>query len=609
MIRTQYLLAALFTVSVATTSAVRAAEPAAAKVLTPDAKGFVHVRVGDIWSDDVTKQLRTFIAQAGPNLIAEFDSRFYPAPSEIESFTVVLFDPKFRDILPAGRPTDVTPVWIITSKKPLERDALLKTMARTGKPRKHAGKEYHFDETHWSGLLLLDDRSYAYASEDSIIALIDRMGKGGDSPLTTVLTREADKHPVSVGVNVTALVTPDIAKGLPPELQPLAKANTLLATLDLKPKTTVSASLEFANAADAKEGLKATQEAVQLARGQIGNALTFVEQKVKRDPAKPQAGIQTFPETVGFLLAAAGLKQVDALLGAMPLNVKGNAVQASLELDSVLPGGSTAISIATVALAIGLAVADADRVDGGRLQPGDYDWTGRERNLTMIAQAIEKYAKDKGHYPPPAILDKDGKPTLSWRVAILPYLDNTYIEGGFDGGKPINGPKALYEMFKLDEPWDGPNNKKLIGRLPSVYRAPWSVLSYSQSSIGKTTTLVVVGKGTIFDPTKKITDGDVRDGLKYTLLLVSLEESSEAVYWTKPGDIALTAEGKLPADGPNISRRFAVVYGDGSAHTLVNGLSEKVFMGIVTRDGNEKLDEKEIRPPSIKQKNAPFQVK
>jgi hypothetical protein len=604
MVRTRFVFA-LAGVLLALGSA-RAADPAAARIITPDARGFLHVRVGDIWTADVAKQLRNFVAQAGPGTIADFENSFYPAPSDIESFTVILYDTKFRDPLPTGRPTETTPVWVITSKKPLERAELLKTMAKTGKPRKHGGRDYYFDEAQWSGLLILDDHSYAYASEDSITALIDRAAKGGESPLGAVLAREADKHPATLGVNVALLATPDMVKGAPPELVPLLKAKTLVAALDLKTKTTLSVALEFGTAAEAKDGLKGAQDAVQLGRGQIGQALTFVEQRAKRDPAKGPTGIQHFPDSVGFLLAVAGLKQVDALLGAMPLEQKDTAVRASLELDSILPGGSTAVSIAVVAAAIGMAVSDSER--SSNLTPGNYDWVERERSLANLARAIEKYHKDKGHYPAQAILDKDGKPLLSWRVAILPYLENTWISNDGPGEKQINSPKELYDLFKLDEPWDGPNNKKLITRLPGVYRAPWSVLPYNQISIGKTTTLAVVGKGGIFDPTKKtVSETDVRDGLKQTLLLLQLEEAGHAVYWTKPADIALTAEGKLPADGPNFNRRFAVVYADGSAHTLLNGLDAATFLGIFTREGNEKLDEKTIRPEPIKGKGNGFE--
>ncbi len=190
MLRSRFVIAALVGVLFGT-SGGRAAEPAAAKILTAEAKGFLHVRVGEVWTADVAAQLRAFVAQAGPGTVADFDSGFYPSPSEVESFTVVLFDTNFRNVLPAGRPVDATPVWVVTSKKPLDRAELLKTMAKTGKPRKHAGKDYFFDEAQWSGLLILDEHSYAYASEDSIVALIDRMSKPASAPLAALLTREA----------------------------------------------------------------------------------------------------------------------------------------------------------------------------------------------------------------------------------------------------------------------------------------------------------------------------------------------------------------------------------------------------------------------------------
>ena len=601
MSRLRFTLAAVW-IALAVVPA-RAADPGAAQVLTPDARGFLHVRVGDIWDADVAGQLRTFAAQAGPGLLADFDGRFYPAPSEVESFTVVLFDPNFRDPLPSGRPIDKTPVWVVTSKKPLDREQLLRTMARGGKVRKHNGKDYQFDESNWSGLLVLDERSYAYASEDSITALIDSMAKGGPSPLAAALAREADKHPVTLGVNGAPVAGPNVLKGVPAELQPLFKAKTLVGALDLKPKTVVTATLEYATEAEAQDGAKAAQEVVQLARGQLGQALLFVEQKAKGDPAKPPMGIQAFPETVGLVLAAAGLKQLDGLLGAMPVAVKGTTVQAALELDRVLPGGSTAVSIATVAAAVGAATSFGEvRV----YSSGNYEWVERERNMAGIAKAVEKYHKDKGHYPPPAILDKAGKPLLSWRVAILPYMENVWINAApAPGEKPITGPKDLYDRFKLDEPWDGPNNKKLIEKLPSIYRAPWNAIPYHQSNIGKTMVLAVVGKGAIFDPTKKtVSDSDVRDGLKRTLLALQLEEPAHAVYWTKPAEVELTADGTFPADGPNFARRFAVVYGDASAHTLANGLELKALLGVVSRDGGEKLDEKTIRPDPIKPKDG-----
>ena len=59
-------------------------------------------------------------------------------------------------------------------------------------------------------------------------------------------------------------------------------------------------------------------------------------------------------------------------------------------------------------------------------------------------------------FPGPAITDKDGKPLLSWRVAILPYIEQ----------------QGLYKKFKLDEPWDSPHNKALFKEMPPIYVCP-----------------------------------------------------------------------------------------------------------------------------------------
>jgi Protein of unknown function (DUF1559) len=86
---------------------------------------------------------------------------------------------------------------------------------------------------------------------------------------------------------------------------------------------------------------------------------------------------------------------------------------------------------------------------------------GREQasnSLRQIALAIQQYLDAKGRFPTAAIADSQGKSLLSWRVAILPYL----------GANEQN----LYKQFHLDEPWDSPANKRLLIRMPNVYRSP-----------------------------------------------------------------------------------------------------------------------------------------
>src|SRR5262245_7076946 len=115
--------------------------------------------------------------------------------------------------------------------------------------------------------------------------------------------------------------------------------------------------------------------------------------------------------------------------------------------------------------------------------PGIRETTWRDVtrwHLKEIACAFHCYAEEHGALPPPAIYSNEGKPLLSWRVALLPYLKN----------------QALYDEFHLDEPWDGPHNIKLLPKMPSVFRDLAPDAPPQQTS---TTFRVFVGPGTPFE--------------------------------------------------------------------------------------------------------------
>ena len=76
--------------------------------------------------------------------------------------------------------------------------------------------------------------------------------------------------------------------------------------------------------------------------------------------------------------------------------------------------------------------------------------------MKQIVLAMWNYEDLKKHLPPVAIRDKNGKALLSWRVAILPQLEQG----------------ALYNEFHLDEPWDSEHNKALVAKMPAVLPRP-----------------------------------------------------------------------------------------------------------------------------------------
>ena len=78
-------------------------------------------------------------------------------------------------------------------------------------------------------------------------------------------------------------------------------------------------------------------------------------------------------------------------------------------------------------------------------------------NLKQFALAMHNYHDTNGKFPAASSFDKDGKPLLSWRVHVLPYLEQA----------------ELYKQFHLDEPWDSEHNKKLIEKMPNVLASPW----------------------------------------------------------------------------------------------------------------------------------------
>ena len=187
-------------------------------------------------------------------------------------------------------------------------------------------------------------------------------------------------------------------------------------------------------------------------------------------------------------------------------------------------------------------------------------------NLKQMALALLNYHAVNDALPPASIASKDGKPLLSWRVALLPYVEQV----------------DLYNQFHLDEPWDSPHNKPLIARMPSVYLCP----SRTRPEPGTTTYKALVGGGAAFDPRKGAHFREFTDGLSNTLSVV---ESKTPVIWTKPDDITFDPKANpslLDAGSPHPGG-FNALMSDGSVRFLKQTLDPKVFRALITRSGGE----------------------
>jgi RNA polymerase sigma factor (sigma-70 family) len=225
-------------------------------------------------------------------------------------------------------------------------------------------------------------------------------------------------------------------------------------------------------------------------------------------------------------------------------------------------------------------VVERIKVDAKAPTPGTF--AKRESNylqrldtrekLKQLMIAIHNYEATYGHLPHD-IVDEKGKPLLSWRVQLLPYLEQA----------------NLYRLFKLNEPWDSEHNKKLLVGL-RVYSS-----GIDPKDLTETHFQTFTGPGVAFnEPGKKVKFADITDG---TVSTIGVAEVGPAVPWTKPADVAYHP-GKAFA---NVEWPFAnaiqFATASGDTWTVKPDIGELILRRMIERNDSEVVpDVKTIRP-------------
>ena len=190
-------------------------------------------------------------------------------------------------------------------------------------------------------------------------------------------------------------------------------------------------------------------------------------------------------------------------------------------------------------------------------------------NARQMVLSLHNYESAYGKLPAQASYDKKGRPLLSWRVHVLPFMDQ----------------QDLYDQFRLDEAWDSPHNKKLIKKMPQYLMCP----GVAYRNDGKTVYLGVAGEGMAFDGKKQRTFADFTDGTSNTAMLIEADESA-AVEWTRPVD--------LQVDPKNPSKHLSGVYpggftvslADGSAHFISRSIDKNTLLKLLMIGDGEVLN-------------------
>jgi hypothetical protein len=191
-------------------------------------------------------------------------------------------------------------------------------------------------------------------------------------------------------------------------------------------------------------------------------------------------------------------------------------------------------------------------------------------NLKQIGLALHNYHDKFGCFPPAYVADENGRLIHSWRVLILPFLEQT----------------PLYNAYRFDEPWDGPNNKKLADTILYVYNCPSDDHGGTPNASTMTNYVAIVGPETAWPGTSTTTIRDLSDGTASTLLVV--EVANSGIHWMEPRDLhvlqmAPTINAK---SGQGISSRHTgcacVLFADGSTRYIPDSLSADDLRALLT---------------------------
>jgi hypothetical protein len=172
----------------------------------------------------------------------------------------------------------------------------------------------------------------------------------------------------------------------------------------------------------------------------------------------------------------------------------------------------------------------------------------------------------------------------------------------------------IYKAYKFDEPWDGPNNRRLASKMPSVYICPGHIARYGSNSL-ETQYLAVVGPETVWPGASSTKLSDITDAHGQTILF--LEVHGQGVNWMEPRDVTMQETINLLGPNAPISStghyhesvffrhyepRRCVAYVDGHVGSLAYRIDARSIRTMCTKSAGDSLESVQqfdtLQPPS-----------
>jgi hypothetical protein len=193
-----------------------------------------------------------------------------------------------------------------------------------------------------------------------------------------------------------------------------------------------------------------------------------------------------------------------------------------------------------------------------------------QNDMRQLVLAMHNHQDQFGHLPDPYPDAKRGpvRSQLSWRVQLLPFLEQD----------------QLYRQFHHNEPWDSPHNKSLLTRMPLVFAHPKHPEATAQ---GLTYYRVFTGPQTPFPPGRQSRfPVDFPDGSSNTILVI---EAGDPVPWTKPDELTYDPNKPLPKLGGHFRSGTIAGMADTMPRVIGPGVSQGTLRAAITASGGEVL--------------------
>ena len=531
-------------------SSAFAADPAA-RFAPPGALLVMRVDVPALLNDPALAPAIALVKQAGPGVIAKAAASFTPNPLTIKTVTFVLV-PTGPEQAALSHPEGIV---VVTTSAPFDQK-----LAREGivgpnvEPTPVVGGELYAGGPNLA--VVTPDANTLVVGDVTGVRVV--LASKGISPLFDAALPAGD----AIGVAANPKFVPEREwRQLPPRLTKVARGADMMAASYTPGKgekfgaATIRAVYPTETAANqARDGIKSL---IEQARPRLAEMRKGIEQRLAGlDKHMPMAALPEVAAAVGSL---AVLNAADKALDISLIQKAGTELHASVEVP---PAALTYVGLTGVGT--GLLVPATMKVREAAATAKSMN------NLKQIGIAMQSYHDAYGHLAAPAILSKDGKPLLSWRVAILPFIEQD----------------NLYRRFKLDEPWDSPNNIKLIPFMPITYADPRA--TPAPAPPGTTFYKVFTGEGTPLSGKKRMQLHAISDGTSNTAMVVA---AGSPVTWTKPDDIPFDASKPLP-DLTKPFDQLLVAFCDGSVRALPASSFAKpewqaFLKALVTANGGE----------------------